>query len=243
MQFKQGHLDHSLVILQELTKISPHNLIVLKLLMQVNSALGDWAEIAKLLPYLKKYNVLSADELNALESKAYSFILQAEAKKGGKQALLIFWDSLPRNVRQQPAAVEQYVKLLLELNANNEAEQIIRSSLKKDWDINLVKLYGLTLGNDVAKQISIAETWLRTNQSEPALLLCLARLCLAHKLWGKARSYLEASLAIEPNADAYAELGRLLGFLGEQQKSLDCYKKGLLEFAHILPMENVPVKV
>ena len=129
--------------------------------------------------------------------------------------------------------------MLLDLGADSEAEQVIRTALKKDWDVKLVELYGLALGADVSKQINTAETWLRTHQSEPALLLSLSRLCLAHKLWGKARSYLEASLAIKSNPDAYAELGRLLGFLGEQQKSLDCYRKGLMECASVLQIDNI----
>jgi HemY protein len=243
LQFKEGHLEHSLSTLQELARIAPHNLLIIKLLTEVNSALGEWPEVAKLIPYLKKYNVFPMEQINSLEEKAYNFILQTEAKRAGKQSLIVFWDTLPRNVRHQPIVIQQYVKLLLELGASNEAEQIIRSAMKKQWDINLVKLYGLALGNDLGKQIATAESWLRSgHQSEPALLLSLARICLAHKLWGKARSYLESAIALEPSADAYAELGRLLSFLGEQQKATECYKKGLLEFATILPLESVPAK-
>ncbi len=57
-------------------------------------------------------------------------------------------------------------------------------------------------------------------QDDPALTLTLARLCIANKLWGKARNYLDASLTVEPSADAYAELGRLLVFLGEQAEGV-----------------------
>ena len=38
---------------------------------------------------------------------------------------------------------------------------------------------------------------------------------MANELWGKARSYLESSLALAPTADAYALYGRLLTELGE----------------------------
>ncbi len=141
-------------------------------------------------------------------------------------------------MRTHAEIVEAYAQLLLNVQAYNEVEQLIRTQIKRQWDVKLVKLYGLTLSTDINKQINTAEGWLKTHQDDPALLLALARLCVAHKLWGKARNYLDASLALEANPDVYAELGRLLGFLGEQQKALECYKKGLLEYADILPLEQ-----
>jgi HemY protein len=65
------------------------------------------------------------------------------------------------------------------------------------------------------------------------LLLTLARLCLQAKLWGKARSYLEESIAILPKVAAYQELGLLLEQLGEPDKALECFRTGLgLERRH-----------
>jgi HemY protein len=241
LQLKQGQLEQSLATLHGMAKLAPYNTIVLRLSAKVASKMGDWQEVSKLLHPLRKYEVLPAEEIAVLEAKTYASILQNEAKKSGKQALLDYWETLPKNIRYQSAVVQQYAQLLLSLGAFAEAEQVIRNALRKQWDVDLVKLYGLALGPDLSKQISTAEGWLRTTPGEPALLLTLARLCLAHKLWGKARNYLDACIALEPNADAYAELGRLLGFLGEQQKALECYKKGLLEFANVLPIETAPV--
>lgn len=238
LYFEQGQLEHCLATLQELCKLAPHNILVLQLSAKVFLAMAEWQELIKLLPQIRKYNVLPSAELIDLEAQTYSSIMQAEVKKSGKAALLLLWDDFPKNVRQQPLIVQSYVQQLLDLGAYNEAEQVLRYTLKKQWDINLVRLYGLTLSTEISKQIATAESWLQAHLAEPALLLTLARLCLANKLWGKARSYLDASLALEANADAYAELGRLLGFLGEQQKSLECYKKGLLEFASVLPIEH-----
>ncbi|MDH3280584.1 MAG: tetratricopeptide repeat protein, partial [Gammaproteobacteria bacterium] len=62
---------------------------------------------------------------------------------------------------------------------------------------------------------------------DPHLLLSLARICIANELWGKARSYLETSIAKHGPAEAYQELGRLLEQLGEPQKALSYYRKGL----------------
>ena len=238
LQFEQGQYEYCLGTLQELQKIAPNNRQLLKLSSNVFASTGAWDDMVELLPQLSKYAVIPADDTTVLEIKTYTYVMRAEAKKSGKEGLIACWDNLPRHVRNHVEIVESYAQLLLTFQAYNEVEQLIRNHLKRQWDDKLVKIYGLALSSDVSKQIATAETWLKTHQDDPALLLTLARLCIAHKLWGKARNYLDASLSLEANPDAYAELGRLLGFLGEQQKAMECYKKGLLEFADVLPIER-----
>lgn len=238
LQFEQGQYEYCSVTLQELKKLAPANRLVLKLCASVLSATGAWGEMVDLLPQLSKHTVLPAEDIIALEIKTYTYMLRLDAKKSGKQGLVECWDNLPRHVRTHAEIVESYAQLLLNHAAESEVEQLIRTQVKRHWDVKLVRLYGLTLSPDIGKQISTAESWLKTHQEEPALLLALARLCIANKLWGKARNYLDASLSLEANPDAYAELGRLLAFLGEQQKAMECYKKGLMEFADMLPIEQ-----
>lgn len=241
LQFEQGQYEYCLATLQELQKLAPHNRQLLKLSADVNTVTGAWDDMARLLPQLNKYSILQQEDFIALEIKTYIYLMRMAAKKSGQEGLSNFWEGLPRHVRLYPEIIECYAQLLLNLQSYMEVEQLIRNQIKREWDLKLVRLYGLCLA-DVSKQISTAEGWLKTHQDDPVLLLALARLCIAQKLWGKARNYLDASLAIEANPDAYAELGRLLGFLGEQQKAMECYKKGLLEFADILPLEHAQAK-
>ena len=56
----------------------------------------------------------------------------------------------------------------------------------------------------------LAENWLRTRPGDADLLLTLGRLCVQRGLWGKAQSYLEASLATRPSRAAHVALARLL---------------------------------
>jgi len=46
-------------------------------------------------------------------------------------------------------------------------------------------------------------------------------------LWGKARSYLDASIGITPRVDSYRELAELLELLGEDEAAMACYRDGL----------------
>ena len=59
------------------------------------------------------------------------------------------------------------------------------------------------------------------------LLLAAGRSCIRNELWGKARSYLESSLAIRPTPEAYHELGQLMLQLGEKEAATSAFAKGL----------------
>ena len=47
------------------------------------------------------------------------------------------------------------------------------------------------------------------------------------ELWGKARSYLESSLALAPVPEAYALYGKLLAQLGDGERAALAFRSGL----------------
>jgi HemY protein len=59
------------------------------------------------------------------------------------------------------------------------------------------------------------------------LLKTLGKLCARQSLWGKARSYLEASLAVEPTQAAHIALAQLLEILGKRDEALTHYRRSL----------------
>ena len=59
------------------------------------------------------------------------------------------------------------------------------------------------------------------------MLNAAARVSLANELWGKARSYLESSLALSPEPETYRLYGRLLTALGEDEGALSAFRSGL----------------
>ena len=50
---------------------------------------------------------------------------------------------------------------------------------------------------------------------------------MANELWGKARSYLETTLAIRPEPQSFALYGELLDQLGEPEAAARAYQAGL----------------
>jgi len=54
---------------------------------------------------------------------------------------------------------------------------------------------------------------LHAHPNDATLLVALGRLCARQQLWGKAQSFLEASLAIDPSCAVHVELARLFDHL------------------------------
>ncbi|MBP7080177.1 MAG: heme biosynthesis protein HemY, partial [Rhodocyclaceae bacterium] len=79
----------------------------------------------------------------------------------------------------------------------------------------LIELYAECRGADATGRLSRAEKWLRLHPQDDVLLLVLGRLCVEQQLWGKAKSFLEASLSIRETRNANSELARLHEQLGE----------------------------
>ena len=65
---------------------------------------------------------------------------------------------------------------------------------------------------------------------KPELLLLAGRVCLNNKLWGKARSYLEAGVQAAPTAQGYLDLARLCQDTKQPEEAAKFYRQGL-EFA------------
>ncbi|RBJ70786.1 heme biosynthesis protein HemY, partial [Pseudomonas sp. MWU12-2534b] len=164
--------------------------------------------------------VLPPAELAELERRAWGNNLSLAAHrdedgKVGLQSLTRAWEQLTSAQRQEPALVLAYAEQLRQLGAQVEAEEVLRSALKRKYDSHLARLYGLVRGSDPARQLQTAEGWLKEHPADPSLLLTLGRLCLQTSLWGKARDYLESSLRVQRNPEACAELARLLAQLGD----------------------------
>ena len=132
-----------------------------------------------------------------------------------------------RLTRTRDALVADYAGYLETHDAGEEAEQVVRRALDKHWDPKLVTAYGDLSRCNPDTQLKFAESWTQVHKDDAGLLLTLGRIARRKHLWTKAREYYEASLAKEPNAEAYQELGSLLEELEEPLKARDSYRAGL----------------
>ena len=120
-------------------------------------------------------------------------------------AVQLVWKKLPKQQRKDIDLLEAYYSSLIRTGMHAQAEKEIAAELRREWRPPLIRLYGIVEADDPARQLKIAEGWLRDHGEDVDLLLAAARLCLRNELWGKARSYLETVIAIRPTPDAYQE--------------------------------------
>ena len=248
LQTDRGDTDGALATLQAMRERHPHNAQTLRQLQRLLQQRGDWSSVIRLLPELRKDKVLPAAELTELERRAWGANLSLAAQREedvavGKQALERAWQQLTSAQRQEPQLVLAYAEQLRQLGAQVEAEEVLRTALKRSYNSHLARLYGLVRGNDPARQLQAAEGWLKDHPTDPGLLLTLGRLCLQNSLWGKARDYLESSLRVQRNPEACAELARLLAQMGDTERSNQLFQEGLGLLDERLLAAPLPVPV
>jgi HemY protein len=107
------------------------------------------------------------------------------------------------------------------------ALQLAQERLDEEWDPELALLYSEIAADDAVSQLAAVESWLKQYGEKPVLLLVAGRLCLRNRLWGRARSYLEASLKGMPRAETWLDLGRLYEEVKDPAAAQAAYRKGL----------------
>jgi HemY protein len=233
--------EQALATLSELRVQAPKHKHVLRLLLKTYLALHDWPSLAALIPELRKHKVLSAEALAQLELQVNRELLMLSLPSGSLEVLKRAWHEVPKALRQQPGLIAIYANHLIKQNQMNEAEALLRAAINRNWNDELVELYGRAHSDNPSAQLETAESWLRSRPEDPALLLTVGRLSLQNELWGKARSYLETSLKRRPSAQTYRELGALMQRLGENDKALDYYRGGLESLISEVPTGTASV--
>lgn len=224
MQFEAGEHEHALASLRRVQESRPDHPVMLALLAQTYAALRDWSQLAALLPRLDRAR-LSEEARRDLIAEALEHAYRAADLNAERVDAL--WSGVPASERKTPQLVSLHVEALERVGRGQDAERELRAALKQSWDRRLIDVYGKLDSGDLRAQLRRAESWLQQHPEDGALLLAAARLCMGNKLWGKARSYLESSLALEPQPAAYALYGRLLGELGESEEAAIAFRSGL----------------
>lgn len=227
LQFDYRQPRQALDTLLNLDSATRRHPPVLKLFMKVYSELQQWESLIDLLPDLRKTNIISDEQSDNLECSAYAQLLARASLDQDATALIKAWQQVPQKVQVREYVISEYARGLISKGMGDHAEPALHEIISKEWNDNLVHLYGLAAGVDSAKQLARAEAWLSDHENNAMLLLTLGRLCLRTRLWGKARRYLEASAAAFPHPEVYHTLAQLLERLGEQDNALDCYRKGM----------------
>ncbi len=197
----------------------------LRLELKARQQTKNWDQVLVLLPQLEKRKVFEPALLQQLKRYAHTENLKRKALDA--KMLREYWDKLPGEDRKDSRIAAAAAQGFISLGGCNDAHRIIEESLADNWDSALLALYVECLPSDARRHLERAESWLRDHPGDPMLLLALGQLCMQQSLWGKARSYLEASLAVDANHTAFVELGHLLERIGETEAASRAYRGGL----------------
>lgn len=224
LQLDQGQYEQALATLRRLEEQVPNHSHALNLLGRLYYRLEDWEQLEALLPRLRKHGRIDDALLGKWAVRVY---VEKLAAAKDAQEVEAAWQSIPKNLRSDMALLEARYTALIRTGEHEAAEKEILRELKREWRGPLVRLFGVIEGPDPARQLRRAEDWLRAHPDDVDLLLAAARLCLRNELWGKARSYLETVISLDPSPEAYNEYGSLLNRLGEGDAAAEAYRQGL----------------
>lgn len=193
----------------------------LSLELKAQQQAGNWNRVLDLLEQLEKRKAIDVTAAAQFRQQAWlENIRQQESMDGLTDCLAKIPSDFKRRSKITAVAVQQ----LIRFGGCSQAQQLLTDSLNAQWDSELVALFGNCepaaghSGNVIA-QIEQAEKWLKFHKEDAGLLLALGRLCLYQGLWGKAQSYLEASLSIAPGKEAYAVLVQLAERMGKPEEA------------------------
>jgi len=220
----QNQKEQALASLHRLYELEPTHPQVLKPLGKLYRELGEWNNLIELLPKLRKRKVFDKQTLDAMALEAYTALLKDSTKV---DMLILTWSRVPKALRDDETLLLTYLQRLRDFGRDAEGEPLLRSVLKRHRSDALLRMYGLIKGPDLTRQLIQAESFLAGHQSDATALLTAGRLCLRNGLWGKARSYLEVSINVQPNTEAFVELGTLLDKMGDRDTALACYREAL----------------
>jgi HemY protein len=223
---KHQNPDKALQLLLPLRRSHPKDSFLLKLQAETYKQLRDSHHLLRLLPALKKSGALEKQQYFKLEKEAYLHSLK-DNFYSNFESLQTIWNGAPKHLRHDPEILASYAVHLNRWNRSEQANAIIRKELNRNFDYHLLEYYIKTHAKIPAKQLALGEKLLKKNEDDPASLRAMGILCLRNKLWGQAKDYLERSLKLQPMIEVYSALGYIHEKLGENDKALIYYRKGL----------------
>jgi HemY protein len=225
----QKQPQSALSSLKELSETGMHKHIgALSLELKAQQQARNWEAVLEVTSQLEKRNAIDKAVAAQLRQQAWLEKLRSQTMDIG--TLRALWKSIPNELKRRTKIAAAAAQAFNKLGDCQSAHQLLAESLNAQWDSELVALYGECRNENNIAQIEQAERWLKQHTDDAGLLLALGKLCIHQGLWGKAQSYLDASISLEPRRDAYNWLGQLAENMGKHEQAL-AYFQQALQFA------------
>jgi HemY protein len=209
----------------------PKHIATLRMLLRAERGAGAWEEVLRLSTQLAKRDAISPALAEEYTTQATIELLKRSASDPGSFERR--WRAVPTAEQAKPRLAAVAAQHATYLGRAALAREIIERALAQEWTPPLVALYGElpeqldagTRAEEARIRIESAERWLRSRSRDSQLLATLGRLCAQAELWGKAGSFLEASLSFEETRAARLELAKLAERLGQAKDAERHYRR------------------
>jgi HemY protein len=221
--------DVALAALEKLQAKQGRHIAALRLELRARQGMGDWDGVLKLARQLVKRDALPVEVVREIRTQAHlGNIAKCVADQGKLTTYLRSVPEEERGRRVVLAAARALVVLGAEAETQKLTEAVLDAVKNEEWQPELVAIYGRLTNSEQTARIAKAEAWLRQHPDDARLLKALGRMCVRQRLWGKAQSYLEASLSVEPSQQGHLELARLFDQLGRAEEANKHYRASAL---------------
>ena len=221
---RAGQIDEARGVLEQLHEQGVRRRAVQGMLVDLLQRQQDWPALETLYKDIKRSRVLPEQDLKRLNRDLRVRLLTADSRSDGGS---LVWSKLSRRERRDPVLTAIHVRSLIDSGSMKQAEKILRKAIDRNWNGDLVRLYGHVRSVPIQLQLEHAIRWRKSHPDDPDLLMTLARLQLELKARDQALALLVEAARMGVNGETYMELGLLLESLGESSKALQCYRRGL----------------
>ena len=211
--------------LRRLQSAAPRHIATARMLLRAERGAGAWDEVRRLAGQLLKRDAIAPALAEEYKVQANVELLQRSADDA--EDFERRWREIAPRDQLHPRVAAAAARHATALGKASLAREILENSLAAEWNSKLIGLYGelpaqvptAERAEEARVRIERAERWLAERSRDPELLAALGRLCAQAELWGKAQSFLEASLSFEESRGAHLELARLAERLGQSADS------------------------
>ncbi len=221
---ENGRFEEALPLLEELRRRRKRHSQVLELLSRCYRSLGQWQSMQEILPVMQKAGLIDAPRAQTLKHEAA--VAQLDQCRDVEQ-LKTTWQTFPKVMQTAAELALAFANKASSLGGAELAENVLRASLKQEWNSALLIPYGIPGTGDANARLKQCEKWLVDHPEDARLHLALGRLCAREELWGKARFHMIRSLELEPTVTGYDSLGQLMERQGNLELAMACFRNAL----------------
>ena len=223
---EEHRYDQARAVLQELHLSGARHIATLSALLRAERGLENWPEVIRLAKLLDKRDAMPREALLGIVVNARVAMLSRSGLDA--RGIAEYWKTVPSAEQRHPRIAGAAARAWIGIGDCGAAQLVIESALAETWDAGLVLLYGECVGGDAMERVERAERWLKERPQDAELLLTLGRLCVQRELWGKARSYFEASLTLHSGRAAHLALAQLCERIGLADEANRHYRAAAL---------------